>query len=500
VVPLLGFFLGALSSDGRARPPARAEAEAGSRLALPLEIELTGRLSWFILLRWFAALLAVMAGVWSLRYNIGLPGMTIIAVGLTVALYNVFFRVILQPRLKNHVLNANLQIGADWLALMVLMHLSGGMHSPVLMFFFFHVIIAAIFIPGLGGYWHAAAATAIVGAVGWLESIGAISHVRPVWANLGPPGGFQLLVLVGSFGLAAFLSAFLTATIAEHLRQAEREQVDLQRELAGAVARLERANQDLIAMNEQRSRYTRTVTHQLRSPLSTIQAMLRVLLDGYGGTFDEKTRDVLRRVDARAVKLLETVSDLLNLAALDFQERPQAPQRVAIEPLVTGLVSRHRPAAETRKVAIESNIPEELTLNVAPEDIELALDNLISNAIKYTPSGGYVHINGRLAGDEVQISVEDTGIGIPPEAQERLFQEFYRAPNAKEFEPIGTGLGLVIVRRSAERWGGTISVTSAVNQGTTFTLCFPETTRPCEPLSAGDSSGASPSSSPSSGP
>jgi len=99
--------------------------------------------------------------------------------------------------------------------------------------------------------------------------------------------------------------------------------------------------------------------------------------------------------------------------------------------------------------------------------------NLVSNAVKYTPSGGSVTVSMRQVEGQAQVKVTDTGIGIPEEALPHLFEEFYRAPNAKALDAIGTGLGLAIVKDLVERCGGRIEVESAVGQGSTFTMTFP---------------------------
>jgi signal transduction histidine kinase len=99
--------------------------------------------------------------------------------------------------------------------------------------------------------------------------------------------------------------------------------------------------------------------------------------------------------------------------------------------------------------------------------------NLVSNAVKYTPPGGSITITVRQANGQAQVDVADTGIGIPQEALSHLFQEFYRAPNAKKSDQVGTGLGLAIVRELVGRYGGQIDVESTVEQGSLFTVTFP---------------------------
>jgi two-component system phosphate regulon sensor histidine kinase PhoR len=107
------------------------------------------------------------------------------------------------------------------------------------------------------------------------------------------------------------------------------------------------------------------------------------------------------------------------------------------------------------------------------EGLDRIFVNLVSNAVKYTPSGGTVTVSVRRVEEQAQVEVADTGIGIPEEALPYLFQEFYRAPNAKALDDVGTGLGLAIVKDLVEQYGGRTEVESMVGQGTTFTVTFP---------------------------
>ena len=119
---------------------------------------------------------------------------------------------------------------------------------------------------------------------------------------------------------------------------------------------------------------------------------------------------------------------------------------------------------------------------LATEDgLDRIFNNLVSNAVKYTPAGGKVTVKLTHVGEEAWVTVEDTGIGIPEEALRHLFEEFYRAANAKEMEREGTGLGLMIVKDLVERFGGRVAVQSTLGEGTRFTVSFPLTGETEEP-------------------
>jgi signal transduction histidine kinase len=443
------------------------------RLMLPLESELYDRLRWFVWLRSHAAILVGAAGLLCWYYDLGVDGGQIVAVGAAIAVINVVLLLTGRHVRDWPVTVAHTQISLDWIALSVLMHLTGGMNSPVLMFFIFHVIFAALLIPGLGAFIHAGLATSIVAVDGYLESTGAIDHVRLVWMGDGPPTGTHLVVLVTFFAAVMFVSALIAWATAHHLRSVERDQANLQRELAGAVRQLEAANSELIRMDEEKGNYVRTVTHQLRSPLSAIQSLLRVLVDGYGGKLEEQTMNMIQRAEYRVLALIETVSDLLRVAEFDFQPHRGDGEVVNVADTARGILLEIREKADVSGVALVDQLPPDLPVLADSEDITNALHNLIENAVKYTPEGGTVTVSGATIDTQISISVADTGIGIPPESQADLFNEFYRAANAKALQSTGTGLGLVIARRSAERWGGTIAFESDGESGTTFTLTLP---------------------------
>lgn len=227
-------------------------------------------------------------------------------------------------------------------------------------------------------------------------------------------------------------------------------------------------------MNE-RARFMMQVAHNLRAPLGAILSMLEILHERHLGPLNDNQAEYLRRVDRRCRSLLALINDLLNLSTSRTAER-RVEKNVLQGQWLAGRLQR-----TFHDEAVEKGI--ELAVRVAPDlpdflansdMMEQLLENLVSNAIKYTPSGGKVVVSFKRAGDAlIGIDVRDTGIGIPQEALPHLFSEFYRAPNARELEEIGTGLGLAIVKEYVELHGGSISVESKLGTGTRFHVVLP---------------------------
>ena len=242
----------------------------------------------------------------------------------------------------------------------------------------------------------------------------------------------------------------------------------------GAIA-LEAARQaaELEQVEARQTQFIHVTTHELRSPIAVSQTLVRNVVKGYAGPMTEKQQFVFSRISAQLDMLEMLVNDLLDLAA--SRARGAASEGpVALNGPVGRAVLLLQPRAEEKGVAIEYRAcRDEIVVKATEEGLDRILVNLVGNAAKYTPPGGRAIVGLCQTGDEVFVTVADTGIGIPPEALPHLFEEFYRAPNARSANITGTGLGLAIVKELVERYRGTISVESAVGQGTTFTVIFP---------------------------
>lgn len=171
------------------------------------------------------------------------------------------------------------------------------------------------------------------------------------------------------------------------------------------------------------------------------------------------------------------IDDLLDLAA-GKSELGMKEERIEVSlgDAVEEVVKRFNVPAQEKEIGLEYHYtPEEQPLQVLAtrEGMDRILSNLVSNAVKYTPHGGHVSVTLGRAGTEAHLEIVDTGIGIPEDALPHLFEEFYRAPNAKAVEKEGTGLGLALTKDLVTRYGGRISVKSQIGHGTTFAVVFP---------------------------
>jgi signal transduction histidine kinase len=219
--------------------------------------------------------------------------------------------------------------------------------------------------------------------------------------------------------------------------------------------------------------FVASVSHELRTPLTSIRGYLELVLDGEAGDLTDEQRQFLSIVDRNADRLLRVVGDLLFVAQVDAGKIAIERAPMDVDELVHQSVEAARPAASEQGVELDLEVDGLGPLNADRARLAQVIDNLVSNAVKFTPSGGRVEVRSAREGDLAVLEVTDTGIGISADDQDRLFQRFFRADEATQRAIQGTGLGLAIVQAIVEAHDGAISVASSPGAGTTFRVELP---------------------------
>ncbi|MET0416260.1 MAG: PAS domain-containing sensor histidine kinase [Actinoplanes sp.] len=242
----------------------------------------------------------------------------------------------------------------------------------------------------------------------------------------------------------------------------QREQLfEQQRDQVERLQELDRMKDGLVAV----------VSHELRNPIGVIRAYADLLLDSTNlTTADRHNAGVIDRTAGHLTRLVE---DLLDLANLDAGHIAVELQSISAAQLLTEAVDDRRADAEAKQISITTSFDAHLPLNADPDRLRQVLDNLLGNAIRYTPAEGSVTVCAVAAGDQVAISVTDTGIGIPEDQYPKLFSRFFRATNATKYSSKGSGLGLAVSKAIVEAHGGTIAARTEPGGGTTFAVTLP---------------------------
>jgi signal transduction histidine kinase/ActR/RegA family two-component response regulator len=233
---------------------------------------------------------------------------------------------------------------------------------------------------------------------------------------------------------------------------------------------IQQAYDELKKLDHLKSEFINIAAHELRTPLAILIGYVSVM-NQEANELDRARLDIISRNAAHLGTLLD---EMLNLSYLETGRVRLNIEQISLTDVIQQIVFDMQELARQKSLHVEANIPDDLPPLMADrEKLELMILNLLSNAIKYTPEGGYIWCRAWLEGDKAFVSVRDTGIGIPPEEHDRIFDRFYQVEDSLTRQYGGIGLGLAIVKRLVELCQGKIWIESEVGQGSTFTLELP---------------------------
>jgi signal transduction histidine kinase len=442
------------------------------------EQELFRRLGWFTQVRWGAtACAAVFMAVGWYGFDVRFDWQAGLAVVAAMLAYNLLLwtevrRLYRQPEIRRRriVRLAHTQIICDLLAVTALVHTIGGVENHFIILFIFPMIVASEFFRVRVALLYATAAAALINLMGWGEYFfydalhcplsvcvgGDTGQCVPLVAAGEAHRGIFVLQVCFVMTFAVYVTVFVAASIAGRLRRREEE--------------LERAHRDLQSLEQLKSQFMRKTSHELRAPIGAVQSLLKAaeaqIPTGAAG------HDLLDRAVARSESMLDLIDDLLRYSRLQGAGGPEHREPVDLAEILRGAADLFRAQANEKAIRLEIR-PGAAPLVGAREGLMELVDNLLSNAVRYTPRSGTVTAETTRDGSGVRLTVSDTGIGITPEDLPHIFDEFFRSEAAKLTVAHGTGLGMAIAKRVVDLHGGRIEVESRPGQGTTFRVTLP---------------------------
>lgn len=453
----------------------------------PRPIQLDYFLWLFVRLRWVAAgSTAAVLAFCQFILGFDLPYSELYQVVVAIVLYNAAFRVFIKKNKQykpteeclpaHHRRSLRLalqQTFLDQLALFLLLHFAGGLENPFVLLFLLHVVLAGLLYEPFAVAAAATSASLAIFALGILEHLGVLHHYH-VYDLLGDMEAVDswmfVLVLPGSLTLVmVVLTMFMVMVMNEWSRRR-----DLILEL---VKDRERQNFKLMRVDQLRRGLLAVATHDLKAPLAAVSSYLQTISAGYVGPINDKQQEIIDRCLTRLAGLSKFIADILSLTAVERGEIRENLRFADFAPLVAQTVDNFRGRAQEKnqqlQLTVEDNLPQVL---IAPERMMQVLENLVSNAIKYTPNEKSIQVSIESSDEWLILRIVDQGIGISEEDQAKLFQDFFRASSVrKEYE--GTGLGLSMARRIVAAHGGKVEVASEYGKGSTFTVLLPRDSR-----------------------
>jgi signal transduction histidine kinase len=432
---------------------------------------------WLIKMR-FAAALMLAAFILSAEFLLGfkLTGeqeSALVIITFSIVLYNIFL-IYLRTfvRFSTNAFNplhlSIIQMALDLAALFLLCYYTGSIESPLIMLFVFHMIIGSLILPGGLIYSIAAATVIIFSGIIYLEFINVIPHhqltglfPQPLYTNVAFISSYLTV-----FGFVIIMTVVITNRIARELYKMEQQLIE--------------SLQKLEAAEIEKQKYIMGVVHEIKTPLSAVHSYLDIILEKFLGPLDPKVEEKLVRTRYRSQEAIALIDDILKVSRIKLLDELNL-EKIDPYEIVCQLTGKQSSNIQKKSIKLEIN---DLRRSKSFIDgdrflLEIALSNLINNAVKYTGYNGHVEVELTEHENKVMITVSDSGVGIPPEDIEKVFNDFYRAANIRHKNYDGTGMGLTIVRQILKRHGGEISVISPsklgnkLTPGTSFTVSIP---------------------------
>jgi signal transduction histidine kinase len=362
---------------------------------------------------------------------------------------------------KGELLAATVNVATDAFVMTAAVYFTGGELSPIFPIYIIEITVVAL----LGNV-----GLTVLAAVGVIVTYAAMAilvraGVLPPWpAPVVIAGGLTTQYVIMDIAYASFLlgiPTYYTARILQDLRNKQKA--------------LEERTRQVVEAGQQKSQFMANVTHELRTPIHGICGLSDLIESGIYGPVTGKQKDAQQSIKRSARSLLALIDDLLELARADAGKLGLSVDDVQVGELVTTVVAAARWMVGTKALAVEIDLGEGLpVVETDPRALKQILLNLLSNAAKFTPDGGRVVVRARPeAPSAVRIEVEDTGIGIAPEDQARIFEEFRQLDGTSERQFGGVGLGLAVVKRLCDVLRARIELKSTKGQGSTFAVVVP---------------------------
>jgi signal transduction histidine kinase len=357
---------------------------------------------------------------------------------------------------------------ADLFTLTAIVYLTGSIESPLLFFFVLHMIVGSLILPDYLIY--SFAVLLIIGF--WTITVGEFYAIIPNFHLSGYiPNDLhrELSYVLGvniSFALVIILIVIISNRMANQLYIREQQ----------LLQSIDKIN----AAEKEKQKYISGVVHEIRTPLSAVQAYLDLVLQKFLGPLDEVVEQKLIRARKRSEEAIELANDVLKISKL-HSENSFVMEEIDIPDILDTVIKRAKVNAEAKGVELYlgSRVREKHIFQGDPLLIQIALSNIIANSIKYNSVDGIVEIDVVDDNDNLIIVVADNGLGIPVDELDKIYTDFFRASNIKRAGLEGSGLGLSVVKQIVERHGGTIKIQSPSDlatdkyPGTEVKITFP---------------------------
>jgi len=432
------------------------------------------RLIWSVTVRFlviFIILVLVLLG-YVLGLPFELPG--ILTAVTIVFLYNIVSHYFYAQR-HHPAFWPYLGIILDMAVITLVVHYTGGISSIFLPLYLLQIVGTNVHFSKTAG-----PINFLVGGGSFVALLAAEYHgtisVVDIW-----PGNFSLynypeLVLMVAFSMILLmgLSTYRSGYVVLSLQKVERKLAGVNEELVEMNKSFIVANKRLRELDQLKTEFISVASHQLRTPLSAIKWVLKMVMDGDVGPISKEQKELLEKGYQSNERMIGLINDLLNVSRIEEERFQYRFVDVSLIDIIDRLLDETKMIMDKKSIFFERKVEHHIPLmRLDPQKMHLAIQNLLDNAIKYTPDGGKIVLTVLREKNDVVCSVQDSGVGIPDDQKDRVFSKFFRGDNVIRMQTQGTGLGLFISRSIIEKHKGTISFESQEGKGTSFTFRMP---------------------------
>ena len=434
------------------------------RFPLLNKVILKSRIAWSIHLRWVAVAVFSLTIVLSkYTFKLDLLYSPILKLLVTLAVINlvyyIIFKVIKEFSFLAEMIFLTIHIIVDLLILTALINLSGGMDTPLYLFYLIHVLLASIILPRKIPYFVATFVVILFSSMLFLEYAGIIKHYSIFETTRTKTEIYNYLVFI-IFTITTYICTYITTTFMKFFRTSKSE-IDI-------------LNKKLIKADQEKTVFFRYASHELKSPIVAVKSAIDGVINICRGLDNPKPLDIMQRASVRASQMLDIINELLELSRNREFKPDSSNEIIDINAQLKAAFNNEIDHAGAQGIEIEFETDKKRPLLTGRQiDLEKAFSNLINNAVRYNVQNGNIKINSQCDNSQVIIKISDSGIGIPKEDLDKVFSEFYRSENAKKHVSFGTGLGLSLVKQIIENYNGKIKVESEAGKGTTFVITLP---------------------------
>ncbi|MBN1416160.1 MAG: HAMP domain-containing histidine kinase [Bacteroidales bacterium] len=428
-------------------------------------------IKWFIRIRWFAVIILVASNLIIKHFfHLSIQETQVYILTIILFILNVLHTVILRRitqkesskvivKIKQEI---HFQIITDLIVLTLILHFSGGIENPVVLFYFFHMIIASSIFSTLESYLYVAYALILVSLLALLECFSIIPHYH--LDGFVPEGLYKNVLYVLGTGFVFTCTSIILVSLSHMIiyRSIKSEETYV------------KSNQELENKDKLKNEYVLRVTHDIKGHVAAILSCIDVIRTKIAGPLNEVQEEFANRAYERTELLTSFVKNLLNLTRKRLKHDSEF-EEFSFKDLLNKVITPVRILAGDK--SIDFNIYIDNTIhNVTgnPLALEELYSNLLLNAVKYTPPDGHIALTVRDQHDTIFTEISDSGIGIPKEELSKVFDEFYRGTNVPKDIKAGSGLGLSIVKQIIDNHKGSIWVSSELGVWTKFSFTLPK--------------------------